>query len=185
MGQVLQALPSIHATWKEWRTLYPESLILKKDGFYRSSYEEYNRDQSRFGIFGRRMNRSALPPKERILGIRYNDAATAFVVRDVRRAGLVEAEIGGVPVVLAALGSDLPVVAFERRLRDRVLTFRRADAPEPALQDAETGSRWRLADGQAVEGPLQGERLTRVAAHPAFWFGWHGFFPDSAVWRLK
>lgn len=78
VGQVLQPVPSIHATWKEWRTLYPESLILKKDGFYRSSYEEYNRDQSRLGIFGRRMNRSALPPKERILGIRYNDAATAF-----------------------------------------------------------------------------------------------------------
>jgi hypothetical protein len=184
VGQSLQPVPSIHATWKQWRTLYPESLILKKDGNYRSSYEGYERDQARLGIFGRRLNRSALPPKERILGIRYNDAATAFVVQDVRRAGVVETEVGGVPIVLAALDSDLPVVAFERRVRDRVLTFRRA-TPEAALQDAETGSRWRIADGQAVEGALRGERLTRVTAHPAFWFGWYGFFPDSAIWRLQ
>jgi hypothetical protein len=170
----------VHATWKEWKALYPTSLVLKKDGYYRSSYETYNRDQ-RLGIFGRRMNRSALPAKERILGVRYNGAATAFVVQDVRRAGLVETEVGGVPFVIAALDDNVPVVAFERLVRDRVLTFRKADAR--TLQDVETGSRWSVADGVAVDGPLQGERLTRVITHPAFWFGWYGFFPESAVWR--
>jgi hypothetical protein len=187
LGHVLQPVPSIHAIWNEWKTLYPSSLVLKKSGFayYRSSYEDYNRDPSRLGIFGRRMNASALPPKERILGIRLNGAASAFVVNDIRRAGVVEADVGGVPVVLAAVSSDLPVVAFTRRVHDRVLTFTRADAPEPALEDHETHSRWRVADGKAIDGPLSGERLERVVAHPAFWFGWYGFFPDSAVWRLS
>lgn len=185
LGQTLQAVPSIHATWKQWKALYPASLVLKKDGLYRSSYEDYNRDRGRLGIFGRRMNRSALPPKERILGVRYNNAATAFVVEDVRRAGVVEAEVGGVPVLLAAFRPDLPLVAFERRVSGRVLAFERSDATEPSLRDKETGSRWRISDGQAVEGALTGERLPRVAAQPAFWFGWFGFFPDSAVWRLK
>ena len=187
LGQVLQPVPSIHATWKEWKTLYPGSLVLNKAGFgsQQSSYEDYNRDPSRLGIFGRRMNGSVLPPKERILGIRFNGRASAFVVNDIRRAGVVEADVGGVPVVLAAVGADLPVVAFTRRVQDRVLTFTRADAPEPALEDNETHSRWRISDGKAIDGPLIGEHLERVVVHPAFWFGWYGFFPDSAVWRLS
>jgi hypothetical protein len=159
LGETLQPVPAVHASWKEWKTLYPESVVLKKNGGYRSSYEDYNRDPSRLGIFGRRMNRSALPPKE--------------------------TEIGDVPIILAAIGADLPVVAFERRVQGRTLTFTRADSPEPALEDAETHTRWRVSDGEAIDGPLQGHRLTRVVAHPAFWFGWYGFFPDSAVWRLS
>lgn len=183
LGQELQPMAAVHATWKEWKALYPDSLVLKKRGEADSSYEDYNRDPSRLGIFGRRMKASALPPKERILGIRYNGAAIAFTVKDVRAAGVVEAEVGGVPIVLAALGSSLPVVAFERRVQGRLLRFTRADTAEQTLVDAETHSRWRVSDGRAIDGPLKGERLTRVAAQPAFWFGWYGFFPDSAIWR--
>jgi hypothetical protein len=131
------------------------------------------------------MHRSALPPKERILGVRFGSAATAFVVRDVRKAAIVEGEVGNVPIVLAAVDEDLPIVAFERVVGDRVLTFSPADSLEPALVDAETRSRWRVSDGKAIDGPLQGEQLTRVTAHSAFWFGWYGFFPDSAIWQLS
>ena len=37
--------------------------------------------------------------------------------------------------------------------------------------------------GEAIDEPLKGERLTRVAVYPAFWFGWYGFFPESTIWR--
>ncbi len=186
LGAVLQPLPAVHATWQEWKALYPDSRVLKKKGGeFRSSYEDYNRDSSRLGIFGRRLRNSPLPPKEWILGVRYGDAVTAFVLKDVRRAGVVEAEVGGVPVVLGALGPKLPVVAFERRLSGRVLHFTRAEGIEPALEDTETHSRWRAADGEATGGPLQGERLTRVTTYPAFWFGWQGFFPQSALWPSR
>lgn len=32
IGHVLEIVPSMHATWKEWKTLYPNSLVLKKNG---------------------------------------------------------------------------------------------------------------------------------------------------------
>jgi hypothetical protein len=159
-------------------------MVLEKDRGYRSSYEDYNRDRSQVGIFGRRMNRSALPPKERILGVRLGGQATAFVVSDLRDAGIVEGEVGDVPIMLAAVDDDLPIVAFERAVGDRVLTFAPADSPEPTLEDAETHSRWRLSDGEAIDGPLRGQRLTRVTAHSAFWFGWYSFFPYSTIWQL-
>ena len=219
LGETLQRVPAIHATWTQWKALYPESIVLEKDGRYRSSYEDYNRDPSRISIFGRRMNRSALPPKERILGVRFAGEAMAFVARDLRDAVIVEGEVGNVPIVLAAVDDDLPIVAFERAIGDRILTFSQADSVVPALEDAETQSRWRLSDGEAIDGPLLerfsfrsrasrrgqafsksafprfsvstesknalGERLTRVTADSAFWFGWYGFFPDSGVWTLS
>lgn len=94
-------------------------------------------------------------------------------------------EVGGVPIVLAAVGKDLPVVAFERAAQDRVLTFTPVDSPAPALEDHKTGSLCRVSDGEAIDGPLRGQRLTRVVAHSAFWFDSYGFFPDSTIWQLS
>lgn len=184
-GQQLQAVPSLHATWREWRALYPDSMILKKQGESESAYEDYNRDPSRLGIFGRRLRDSTLPPKERILGVRYHDAATAFLLKDVKQAGIVQADVGGVPVLLAALGPNLPVVAFERRVAGRVLTFSLTGSPGDKLEDSDTHTRWRASDGVAVDGPLKGERLVRAITYPAFWFGWQGFFPRSAIWKTS
>jgi hypothetical protein len=181
-GQVLQPLAAVHATWEEWRSLYPESVVLKKQGERGSSYEEYSRDASRLGIFGRRLKNSLLPPKEQVLGVRYNGAATAFVIRDVRQVGIVQTAVGGVPIVVASLAQDLPVVAFERCVRNRVLSFAATESPTE-LEDTDTHSRWRLSDGTAVNGPLKRDRLTRVTTYPAFWFGWYGFFPQTEVWK--
>jgi hypothetical protein len=182
-GQTLSPLPSIQATWKEWKTLYPDSVVLEKaeNGGFRSSYETYNRS-TRLGIFGRSLMQSALPPKEHVLGLRFNDSSTAFAVKAIREAGVIHADVGGVPIVLASTSPSLPIVAFERRIGDRVLTFKRTDA-ETELADVETQSRWRVSDGAAIAGPLAGAHLRRVVTYPAFWFGWLGFFPRSTVWK--
>jgi hypothetical protein len=74
------------------------------------------------------------------------------------------------------------VVAFERRVGGRVLTFGRTES-STELEDVETHSRWRISDGVAVDGPRKGERLARVITYPAFWFGWQGFFPRSDIWK--
>lgn len=83
-----------------------------------------------------------------------------------------------------APGGDLPVVAFERRHQGRVLSFRLDDEEPGVLIDRGTGSRWSIAHGKAVEGPLKGAVLPRAKAYPAFWFGWHGYFPLTGIWRL-
>jgi hypothetical protein len=183
-GQVLEIVPSVHATWKEWKTLYPESLVLKKRGEIRSAYEPYNRDPLRMGVLGRRLRDQRLPAKERIIGVRSSDGATAFVEKDVRGTKLVEAQVGSLPVVLVAPGQDLPIVAFERRVAGRVLSFRLVGDAPTLILDAETSSRWSLTQGEAVDGPLKGSRLVRAPAYPAFWFGWQGYFPRTGVWKL-
>lgn len=182
-GRRLEVVPSVHATWKQWKQLYPDSVVLKKRGIPRSSYEAYNRNPRQAGILGRRVRDKRLPPKERVIGVRTGEAATAFVEKDVRKAQLVQAQVGDLPVVLVAAGDDHPVVTFNRRASGRVLSFRLAEGMPAVMEDIETGSRWSLADGKAISGSLKGAQLERAPAYPAFWFGWLGYFPITELWK--
>ena len=183
-GRALQAVPSVHTTWKAWKALYPQSRVLRKRGRRGSLYESYNRNQNELGILGRRNADSRLKGKTRIFGIRQDGEETAFPLDEVRDVRLVETTVGDIAVLLAAASDDTPVQVYDRRVGERVLTFRFTDG-DRALRDNETATTWRLADGVAIDGPLAGHRLTRVVAHSAFWFGWQGFFPRSEVWRAE
>lgn len=183
-GRALEIVPSIHATWKEWKTLYPESVVLKKRGEFRSPYFDYNRG-GKAGILGRPLRDKRLGAKERIVGVRAADSAMAFPEKAVREARLVQTNVGSLPVVLVAPEKGLPIVIFDRRVDDRVLMFRLDTGSPLALIDEETRSRWRIADGEAVDGPLKGRRLSRAPAYPAFWFGWAGYFPSTDLWTNR
>ncbi len=182
-GRALEVVPSMHATWKQWKQLYPRSLVLKQRGVARSAYDAYNRDPNQLGIRGRRLRDKRLPAKERIIGVRAGDVAVAFAEKDVREARIVQAEVGSLPVVMIAAGKDHPIVAFDRRVSGRVLSFRLIDGASDAVEDQQTGSRWSVADGRALSGALKGAQLERAPAYPAFWFGWMGYFPSTEVWK--
>jgi hypothetical protein len=183
-GWQLQIVPAIHATWKEWRALYPNSQVLKKRGESRSAYADYNRNPTELGIMGRRNADNRLPGKERILGVRVGNAAMAFPLAAVREARLAHASVGGLPVLLVAPSEDVPVLSYERRVRSRDLTFRLETVDgQLVLRDAETNSTWQIASGKAIGGPLAGAKLNRATAYPAFWFGWRGYFPSTTVWE--
>ncbi|MGH9204705.1 MAG: DUF3179 domain-containing (seleno)protein, partial [Vicinamibacterales bacterium] len=137
----------------------------------------------RMGVLGRRLRDQRLPGKERIIGVRSADGTTAFVEKDVRRAHLVEAQVGSLSVVLVTAGENRPVLAFDRRVAGRVLSFRLSSDDPMIIVDADTNSRWSLAAAEAISGPLQGSKLRRAPAYPAFWFGWQGYFPRTEIWK--
>ena len=121
--QALEMVPALHVIWKEWRRLYPESRVLKKRGVGGSSYAGYSRSPTQLGIMGRRNADTHLPGKSWVVGVHHDGAATVFPLDEVRDAQLVEAEVGNLPIVLAAASPDAPVVAFDRRVNGRTLTF--------------------------------------------------------------
>ena len=47
--------------------------------------------------------------------------------------------------------------------------------------DVETNTRWDML-GQAIEGPLKGERLHQVPAYNSMWFAWDTYWHDARVW---
>ena len=54
-------------------------------------------------------------------------------------------------------------------------------AGDEQVIDQETNSVWN-EHGVAIDGPLTGTTLTRIASgHIAFWFAWAAFYPETEV----
>ena len=53
------------------------------------------------------------------------------------------------------------------------------------MRDRETGSRWVLLMGEAIEGSLKGKELEKITSIQFFWFGWKDYYPKSAIYRHK
>ncbi len=66
----------------------------------------------------------------------------------------------------------------------RQLTFEPAQARDGVtlMRDLETGSHWQVLTGQAIEGPLFGQRLERLPSHYSFWFAWSDFHPETDLY---
>ena len=66
-------------------------------------------------------------------------------------------------------------------MNGQTLTFTITNASPFAMSDDQTGSVW-TNDGEAVSGPLAGQRLSQVAdSFVAFWFAWSLYYPGSRV----
>ncbi len=186
-GDALKTIPSIEMTWAGWRDLHPDTEVVSSvTGFSRDytlyPYDLYEQletplfpipkqDRRRFG-------------KERLLGIPEDDGGGwAFPFLELAEAGTaaaVHAEARGGPVVVFWDGDVQGAAAFRPEIRGAPLTF---TASEGQITDVETGSRWRI-DGEAVAGPLAGERLEPVSeAYVAFWFAWHTFQTRTQLWE--
>ena len=130
-------------------------------------------------------------PKEPMVGVPSGSGGIAFAIADLREVAARDQEGASTTIWAAgAMAGGEPVVAFwnstaqsarifRARAGGRRLTFEVVDGRR---QDVETGSVWNFA-GEAVDGPLEGERLE---AHPeavhAYWFAWAAFQPHTKVW---
>jgi hypothetical protein len=203
VGEKLAAVPANTLGWETARGLYPGIRVLSRDtGF--PSYEE----SGRYGqnpYEGYDLQRGPIPgffsgkipgdlrAMERVAAV---DAGDGWAVGfgELADHGAVNAAIEGIEFVVlwekgasSALhrrsvsgGRDVGQSAvFDRRLDGRTLTFERR---EKQFRDLETGSVWNLA-GQAMAGPLEGERLSPIAHGNHFWFAWVAFRPDTELWK--
>jgi hypothetical protein len=79
-----------------------------------------------------------------------------------------------------ATGPDGTLVAYDRRVDGRTLTFSAGDGDHLRAG----GSRWRVLTGDAVDGPFEGATLSRANERsPMFWFAWAEFHPDTALYE--
>jgi hypothetical protein len=192
-GRRLSLVPSTITTWGAWRAAAPDTEVLvpppesgtivgdatRQYGY--DPYEAYARSE-RIGIGFNSVDDDRLHPKTTVIGVARGDVARAYPLRDVLLAegSLVEDDVGGLPVVVAAADDgDGTLVAYDRRVDGETLSFERAgDAHLRA-----GGSRWRLTTGRAVDGPFEGRRLAAASRRSAlFWFAWVDFHPETDVW---
>ena len=185
--QRLAVIPSILTTWAEWKTLYPETLVLSAEllGLYEDGltdpYAGYY-SSGAAGLGGEVAHPADVPAKTLVVGVQVGQELQAYPLPALGEAGLVEDELGDVPLLLV-YDADLQVVYVYRRDVDGgVLSFTAAGQPH-TLQDQQTGSTWDWRTGQATAGESAGATLTPYQATLTFWFAWAGIFPETQVYN--
>ena len=147
-GEALSVLPSSVASWAEWHALHPDGLLLVADGdesldsgrYARDPFEGYDRivDAGRFAFpVSDAVRDERLSASEVVVVVEVGGAEKAFP-SSLLESGI-NAEVGGVPVLVApTLGGGL-AAAFDRRVDEQALTFVAAGSE---LVDLETRTTW-------------------------------------------
>ena len=180
-GYELKRIPFDVISWADWKTLYPETLVLTTEtGHIRSygvdPYGDYYTDPRI--LFPVEHEDDRMHPKELILGFHEDDAFKAYKQDDVESAIVINDIFNNKPMMLVSLFSG-DSRAFDRTVNDKVLTF---DFVDNVIIDLESKSKWNY-DGVAISGSMEGIQLVRLPFNPGFWFEWVAFHPDTEVYE--
>ena len=194
-GAQLDFLPAQIVSFEEFGAAFPGGMVLNEEtGHFRdygqNPYVFY--DTSEQMIVPVSGFDTRLDAKERVLTIEVNGESAAFPFQALTTLGVIEAEVGGAPVVafwqpgaVSALDQAFIIGsrnvgsagAFVPILDGDPLTFEYRDG---AIVDVGTGSTWNVF-GQAVDGPLAGTQLEQIVSGSHLWFAWAVFRPDTRV----
>lgn len=180
-GHELKRIPFDVIKWSDWKSLYPDTLVLSTDtGYARpygsDPYGDYYTD-SRV-IFPVENSDDRLHPKEIILGFDDHNTHKAYKLADLESKKIVNDQINDKKLLLVSLFPSM-ARAFDRTVDDQVLEF---EFSNNKIIDRQTGSEWDV-DGLAVSGQLQGKQLSRVVFNPGFWFEWVAFHSDTEIYQ--
>ncbi|HEY7509295.1 MAG TPA: DUF3179 domain-containing (seleno)protein, partial [Vicinamibacteria bacterium] len=182
-GRKLERIPLALTRWSEWKARHPATSVAWGPAQVRGGHGSWY-EPGKWGIvaeMGLTLSGwdTRLPENALVYGLEVAGGRRAYPLPELRARGPLGDDAFGVPVVLLAPG-DLEAVAFDRRIRERTLTFRAAAMASAAMRDDETGTSW-SAEGLAVEGPLRGERLLRLDGYVVEWHVWAAYNPDTEV----
>jgi len=197
-GKRLRMLASQTLSWHDFEHIYPRGTVLSRDtgfdrDYGRNPYEGYDADPNGqpFALDGAPDRR--LPPKERVVLIRSDRAATAISFSRLQRHRVAAGRVGSQPYVvlfkrgvLSALDAAVitdsrdvgTAAAFDPHAGTRSLTF--APAAAGVFVDQQTGSTWDIT-GRAIRGPLAGKRLRPLTHDEQFWFAVAAFLPAATI----
>lgn len=124
-----------------------------------------------------------LDPDDLVLGVVVKDDAVAFPVRRIGYHHVVNVTIGGEPIVASYCTLCHTGTIFSRRLNGLTLTFRLIgiNNQNAMLEDLESRSWWQQASGEAVAGPLAGQRLTPLLHDEVSFALWAREHPETKV----
>jgi len=179
-GRELKRIPLDLTTWRLWKQLHPDTVVLSKDtGFSRAYGVDpylgyYDSDEVWFPLEHRdqRMNSKTL-----IYGLTMGSSRTAYPVQIIAKHVVLNDEVGGFKIAVWALGKT-SARAFDRAVGNVTLDF---TSEAGRIFDIQTHSEWNL-DGVAISGPYRGTHLTRIAGITCFWFAWAAFYPDTGLY---
>ena len=197
-GRSLDHLPASIVSFADFQRAHPNGKVLSRDTGYarqygRNPYAGYDTIEGNPFLFTGNLD-GRLLPVERVIAVTIGDVDVAFPLSILQEEGVINYETSGSSIaVFHKFGTTSALDAgsiansrdvgsagvFDAILDGQELTF---SVKNKDIIDDQTGSKWDIM-GNAVEGPLAGERLTPVAHGNHFWFAWAVFKPDTLVYQ--
>ena len=121
---------------------------------------------------------------DQVLGYAVGDQAWAYPIRILNFHEIVNDRLAGEPVLISYCPLCASGIVFSRQLGDRVLTFGNTSAlyeSDMVMLDYDSGSYWWQVAGDAIIGPLTGERLTVLPSLVTTWSQWQELHPQTLV----
>ena len=179
-GERLSFIPMPLMKWSAWREAYPNTTVLDWDTPYQSWYSEEKAsmsdpNNSEFGD-------SRLPFDELVVGVEANGVHEGFPISELTAAGgVVNTEVGGVPVVVVYDANTGTGIAFKRTIGGEVLSFVTAGTQLLILVDEQTSSSW-TKTGQAITGTHAGDTLEFTPSFISMRYGWSAYHPETSLY---
>ena len=125
-----------------------------------------------------------LRPQEPVVVVQVGNDARAFPIQILIWHEIVNAEIGGVPLLVTFCPLCNTAIAFERRLDGQVLDFGttgRLRFSNLIMYDRQTETWWQQATGEAVAGKFTGRQLVFSSASIIAWETFKSTYPGGTV----
>lgn len=183
-GVELSPVPSVLATWRDWRADHPQTRVLSPEtgsGFTYAEGALSRRRLAEIGLVFPAPDVSAdLRPEDEVLGIRpgvaRDEPPAAIATRGLGRRQVREVQAGGRRVVVTT-GRDGAARVYAAP--DAPLVRQRGNR---CVEDA-AGRCWHADEDALVLAADPSLRTPRVPAARAFWLAWAAEYPDTVVVR--
>ncbi len=162
-GEELAIIPSVITDWQTWQRDHPETTVLNMSRTAQRFQADFYRNPAQF-----------------VLGIA-DGGPRAWPLDQLKKQPVVNDEHDGAPLLIVFDAPSATAWSYDRRVGDRVLEFKMLK--DGTLADEQTDSRWNFATGQAVAGPLKGQRLRPTLAIISYAKAWETFHPETTVWK--
>ncbi|MBT5872977.1 MAG: DUF3179 domain-containing protein [Candidatus Latescibacteria bacterium] len=183
----LEMVPSVEVTWGVWKSLHPDTKVVAISNSPRPlavyPYGNYRTDNNDIIFPVNQPVSGRYATKQMVHGLLIGNTPRAYSFSDLASQTALNDQFAGSNILVVHDRESQLALSFERDMNGQTLTFSVIEEGIPfRLEDAETGSVWSV-EGEAISGPLAGQRLDRIQnAYNAFWFAWTSFWPTSSVY---
>jgi hypothetical protein len=139
-----------------------------------------------FPIVSARAAAKLLVDEDNVLGVELAGESRAYAINMMGRpkAELLNDTIAGKPIAVTFCSTCQSPLVFSRQVEGKTLTLFLSGqllVENMMMRDAETGSDWVQLTGEAIDGPLKGQRLEPIPVVWTDWKTWRERYPNTTV----
>ena len=187
-GATMKHLQLIQCRWRDWLQVHPEGLVAYGAQNLRKGHGDYHTfgdDDAGFVRLLRKPLDKRLRFNELVLGVTTGSEARAYPlsILDALSDGdqknvVVNDTLGSEDIVILHQRGSWLTTVFSRRLGEKTLQF--VVEEDGSFVDSIYHSRWNY-QGEALDNPIAGQRLTYITSRVEKWYIWPAYYPTTSI----